>query len=211
MINNFIIFSVTNKRILRLLQTNPNPLTLDMSNIGLHSSHCHALFHSLLPQSTLTSLILSGNRIMDSSISHLCSLLNHLSVLRTLDLKCTGITYHSLITLSQCQTGTMYIIHVHVHTYILTYIHTYIHTYMQSNIHIYILTYIHTYNIHTYKHVYMHADMYICTLYVWYIYILLLLYIYICIMYVFIYDCMYVHNDDSTFCRSFYSISCSKS
>ena len=93
--------TVCYKPVLDLFKTNANPSTLDLSNTGLQPKHCPAIFQSLVSQtSNLTTLLLSGNRLLDPAMEQLANTISHLSSLITLDLSCTGITAQGLATLS---------------------------------------------------------------------------------------------------------------
>lgn len=97
--------TVCYKPVLDLFKTNANPSILDLSDTGLQLKHCPAIFQSLVSQSTnLTTLSLSGNRLLDPAMEQLANAISHLSSLVTLDLSCTGITAQGLVTLSQSTT-----------------------------------------------------------------------------------------------------------
>jgi hypothetical protein len=87
--------------ILRKFESCPSNIsTLNISNLAITRRHGAPLFHTLLVQSSLTSLNLSGNDVGDSSVSHLLSLLNRLPSLCHLDLSCTNMSHHGLTELS---------------------------------------------------------------------------------------------------------------
>ena len=83
-------------QVLQVFRSNPSPLLLNLSYLGIQSRNAPPIFHSLIPQTTLTSLILTGNRLLDSSMQALSASLPHLVSLHTLDLSCVGITHRGL-------------------------------------------------------------------------------------------------------------------
>lgn len=91
-------------KVLEIFQTFSSS-SLDLNNIGLHATHLPTLSHTLLAQSTLTSLNLSGNLLTDASCRHLTGLLHNLPLLHNLDLSCTGLTHQGLLLLAQLPSG----------------------------------------------------------------------------------------------------------
>ena len=83
-------------QVLQVFRSNPSPLLLNLSHLGIQSRHAPPLFHSLIPQTALTSLMLGGNRLLDSSMQSLSETLPHLASLHTLDLACVGMTHRGL-------------------------------------------------------------------------------------------------------------------
>ena len=94
------------QRVLLLFESSVTPTSLDLSDFGIQSKHCPALFHSLMSQTSLTLLCLSGNRLLDSAMKSLAFAIPHLASLVTLDLTCTGITGKGLTTLAQAHLAT---------------------------------------------------------------------------------------------------------
>lgn len=91
-----------NHSVLGVLNSNTNPISLDLSNCGLTPSSSPALLQSLIPQSSITCLNLTGNRLRDSTMIELASLLKALTNLFTLNISCTNISLNGITSLSQC-------------------------------------------------------------------------------------------------------------
>lgn len=87
---------------MKIFHSNANPISLDLSNCELNPSTSPAILQSLIPHSFITCLSFMGNRLHDSTMIELASLLKALPNLFTLNISCINISINGITSLSQC-------------------------------------------------------------------------------------------------------------
>ncbi len=79
--------------VLDLLEKDPDPLTLNLTNKSLLSRDSVPLLQAIQSQLSLTSINLSGNKLKDDAMPRLQIALGELPSLQHLDLSSTGISH----------------------------------------------------------------------------------------------------------------------